>query len=128
MPGLWDMHVHMGPTDGMLHMAAGVTSVRDLANDNDALLQMKRNIDDGTAIGPRITMRGFMDGRGPYTGPTKVFVDTEAGGAQRDRQLREARLRRHQGLQLDEAGAGADDRQARACAKACASAATCRRS
>jgi len=59
-------------------MAAGVTSVRDLANDNDALLQMKREIDSGTAIGPRITMRGFMDGRGPYTGPTKVFVDTEA--------------------------------------------------
>jgi imidazolonepropionase-like amidohydrolase len=78
LPGLWDMHVHMGPTDGMLHMAAGVTSVRDLANDNDALLQMKREIDNGTAIGPRITMRGFMDGRGPYTGPTKVFVDTEA--------------------------------------------------
>jgi Amidohydrolase family len=78
LPGLWDMHVHMGPTDGMLHMAAGVTSVRDLANDNDALLQMKRDIENGTAIGPRITMRGFMDGRGPYTGPTKVFVDTEA--------------------------------------------------
>jgi len=78
LPGLWDMHVHMGPNDGLLHMAAGVTSVRDLANDNDALLQMKREIDGGTAIGPRITMRGFMDGRGPYTGPTKVFVDTEA--------------------------------------------------
>ncbi|HKQ14403.1 MAG TPA: amidohydrolase family protein [Steroidobacteraceae bacterium] len=78
LPGLWDMHVHMGPTDGMLHMAAGVTSVRDLANDNDALLKMKHEIDSGTAIGPRITMRGFMDGRGPYTGPTKVFVDTEA--------------------------------------------------
>jgi imidazolonepropionase-like amidohydrolase len=78
LPGLWDMHVHMGPTDGMLHMAAGVTSVRDLANDNDALLRMKREIDSGAAIGPRITMRGFMDGRGPYTGPTKVFVDTEA--------------------------------------------------
>jgi len=78
LPGLWDMHVHMGPNDGLLHMAAGVTSVRDLANDNDALLQMKRDIENGTAIGPRITMRGFMDGRGPYTGPTKVFVDTEA--------------------------------------------------
>ncbi len=78
LPGLWDMHVHIGPTDGMLHMAAGVTSVRDLANDNDALLQLKRDLDSGTAIGPRITMRGFMDGRGPYTGPTKVFVDTEA--------------------------------------------------
>jgi imidazolonepropionase-like amidohydrolase len=78
LPGLWDMHVHIGPTDGMLHMAAGVTSVRDLANDNDALLRIKRDIENGTAIGPRITMRGFMDGRGPYTGPTKVFVDTEA--------------------------------------------------
>jgi amidohydrolase family protein len=78
LPGLWDMHVHMGPNDGLLHMAAGVTSVRDLANDNDALLQMKRDIESGAAIGPRITMRGFMDGRGPYTGPTKVFVDTEA--------------------------------------------------
>jgi hypothetical protein len=78
LPGLWDMHVHIGPTDGLLHIAAGVTSVRDLANDNDALLQLKKEIDNGTAIGPRITMRGFMDGRGPYTGPTKVFVDTEA--------------------------------------------------
>ena len=27
-----------------------------LANDNDALLQMRRDIENGTAIGPRITM------------------------------------------------------------------------
>ena len=49
-------------------------------------------------------------------------------GAQRDRELREARLRRHQGLQLDQARADADDHQARARRRACASAATCRRS
>ena len=78
LPGLFDMHVHVSPNDGLLHLAAGVTSVRDLANDNDALLKMKRDIESGAEIGPRITMRGFMDGRGPYTGPTKVFVDTEA--------------------------------------------------
>lgn len=78
LPGLWDMHVHVAPNDGLLQLAAGVTSVRDLANDNDALLRMKRAFDNGTQIGPRITMRGFMDGRGPYAGPTKVFVDTEA--------------------------------------------------
>ena len=78
LPGLWDMHVHVAPNDGLLHMAAGVTSVRDLANDNDGLIKMKRDIENGTEIGPRITMRGFMDGRGPYAGPTKVFVDTEA--------------------------------------------------
>lgn len=78
LPGLWDMHVHLSPNDGLLHLAAGVTSVRDLANDNDALQKMKHDFDAGTEIGPRVTMRGFMDGRGPYAGPTKVFVDTEA--------------------------------------------------
>jgi hypothetical protein len=78
LPGLWDMHVHLAPNDGLLHLAAGVTSVRDLANDNDALQKMKRDFDAGAEIGPRVTMRGFMDGRGPYTGPTKVFVDNEA--------------------------------------------------
>jgi imidazolonepropionase-like amidohydrolase len=114
LPGLWDMHVHMGPTDGLLHMAAGVTSVRDLANDNDALLQMKRDIDSGAAIGPRITMRGFMDGRGPYTGPTKVFVDTEAEARSAIDNYAKLGYDGHQGLQLDQARAGADDHQARA--------------
>src|SRR5207302_275049 len=27
LPGLWDMHVHVQPGDGLLHMACGVTSV-----------------------------------------------------------------------------------------------------
>jgi hypothetical protein len=78
LPGLWDMHVHISPNDGLLHIAAGVTSVRDLANDNDTLQSIRRNIEAGREIGPRILMRGFMDGRGPYAGPTRVFVDTEA--------------------------------------------------
>jgi imidazolonepropionase-like amidohydrolase len=78
LPGLWDMHVHLSPNDGLLHLAAGVTSVRDLANDNDAVQKLKRDFDAGNEIGPRVIMRGFMDGRGPYAGPTKVFVDTEA--------------------------------------------------
>jgi imidazolonepropionase-like amidohydrolase len=77
MPGLWDMHVHIQPGDGLLHMSCGVTSVRDLANDIDALNQMRRRFEAGTEIGPRIVMAGFIDGRGPYQGPTKVFADTE---------------------------------------------------
>jgi imidazolonepropionase-like amidohydrolase len=77
MPGLWDMHVHVQPGDGLLHMACGVTSVRDLANDIDALGQMRKRFDAGTEIGPRVVMAGFIDGRGPYQGPTKVFADTE---------------------------------------------------
>ena len=77
MPGLWDMHVHLQPGDGLLHMACGVTSVRDMANDTDALLAMRRRFDEGAEIGPRVVMAGFIDGRGPYQGPTKVFADTE---------------------------------------------------
>lgn len=78
MPGLWDMHVHIGPNEGLMHLAAGVTTVRDLANDTDALLALRSKIETNAEIGPRILMSGFMDGRGPYAGPTKVFVDTEA--------------------------------------------------
>ena len=77
MPGLWDMHVHVSPGDGLLHMACGVTSVRDLANDTDFLMQTRSRFDAGTEIGPRVVMAGFIDGRGPYQGPTKVFADSE---------------------------------------------------
>jgi len=77
IPGLWDMHVHLGPNDGLMDIAAGVTTVRDMANDTDFLLGLRKKFDAGDEIGPRVIMAGFMDGRGPYSGPTKVFVDTE---------------------------------------------------
>jgi len=77
MPGLWDMHVHLQPGDGPLQIAAGVTSVRDLANDMDFLLATRQKFDAASQIGPRILMAGFLDGRGPYQGPTKVFADSE---------------------------------------------------
>lgn len=77
MPGLWDMHAHVGPLDGLLNLAAGVTTVRDLANDTDFLLDLRKRIDAGEILGTRVIMAGFMDGPGPYAGPTKVLVDTE---------------------------------------------------
>lgn len=76
MPGLWDNHVHVGGVDGVLHLAAGVTSVRDMANDQDSLPARVARFDADEELGPRVLMAGFMDGRGPYAGPTKVFVDT----------------------------------------------------
>ena len=76
LPGLWDMHVHLGfETSGLLHLAAGVTSVRDMANDIDKLQEARRQFDNGTTLGPRVVMAGFLDGPGPYAGPTKVLVD-----------------------------------------------------
>jgi imidazolonepropionase-like amidohydrolase len=77
VPGLWDMHVHLAPNDGLLHMAAGVTSVRDMANDTEKLMEMRGRFDQDTEIGPRVLMAGIVDGPGPFAGPTKVLVDNE---------------------------------------------------
>lgn len=77
LPGLWDMHVHLGDwDDGLLHMAAGVTTVRDMANDVDHLQQLAARFESGALIGPHVLKAGFIDGRGPFQGPTKVFADT----------------------------------------------------
>ena len=76
LPGLWDMHVHMGDDDGLLHLAAGVTTVRDLANDIDETLRRRQRFDASELVGPRVILAGFMDGPGPYAGPTKVLVST----------------------------------------------------
>ncbi len=69
-----------GDNDGLLNLAAGVTTVRDLGNDIDSLLARRQRIIDGKEIGTRIVLAGIMDGRGPYQGPTKVLVSTEAEG------------------------------------------------
>jgi len=78
LPGLWDMHAHVGDNDGLLNLAAGVTTVRDLGNDADLLLARRKRIEEGKELGTRIVLAGIMDGRGPFQGPTKVLVSTEA--------------------------------------------------
>jgi imidazolonepropionase-like amidohydrolase len=77
LPGLFDMHAHFSSFEGLLNIASGVTSIRDLGNDMDTLLRWRRRFDSNEAIGPRIFLAGVMDGRGPYTAPTNVLVDTE---------------------------------------------------
>lgn len=77
IPGLWDMHVHLGDIDGLLDIASGVTTVRDMANDIDYVTGLRRDFAAGTLIGPNVLLAGFMDGPGPYAGPSKVLVDNE---------------------------------------------------
>jgi imidazolonepropionase-like amidohydrolase len=78
LPGLWDMHAHVTDNDGLLNLAAGVTTVRDLANDTDSLLARRQRIADGKEIGTRIVLAGIIDSPGPFQGPTKILVSTEA--------------------------------------------------
>ncbi len=76
LPGLWDMHVHLGSElDGILHMAAGVTHVRDMGNDS-TLLKRRDQIRNGEIIGPEIEiMSGFIDGAGPLAAPTGALIN-----------------------------------------------------
>ena len=77
LPGLWDMHAHVADNDGLLNLAAGVTTVRDLANDIDTLLARRHRIENLEEVGTRIVLAGVIDGTGPYHGPTKVLVSND---------------------------------------------------
>jgi imidazolonepropionase-like amidohydrolase len=76
MPGLWDVHAHLDGVDGMLNIANGVTSARDLGNDTDVFLKRVARFDAGAEIGPRVVKAGIIDGKGPYAAPFKTLVDT----------------------------------------------------
>jgi hypothetical protein len=70
MPGLWDMHTHLFPSSGLQHIAAGVTTVRDLGNDPQRLQRTRTAFDSGEIIGPRSIAAGFIDKKSPYSAPT----------------------------------------------------------
>jgi imidazolonepropionase-like amidohydrolase len=76
LPGFWDMHVHVQDTSGVLALATGVTTVRDLGNDIDELGARMARIAAGTELGPTILRAGFIDGPGKLAAPTGVLVDT----------------------------------------------------
>ncbi len=76
MPGLWDCHQHFSELEGVFDMAAGVTSARDMANDNLPLMARVARFDQGTELGPRVSMAGIIEGVGPLAGPTDVRVET----------------------------------------------------
>ncbi len=66
MPGLWDMHGHFGLPDGVLNIAGGITSVRDIGSVHEKIMDLTDKIDTGAVIGPRTYRAGFIDKAGPY--------------------------------------------------------------
>lgn len=78
LPGLWDMHVHLSDGDGLIDLAAGVTTVRDLGNDLDRLAAQRDRFEAGAEIGPRVVRAGLIDGPGELAAPTGTQVATPA--------------------------------------------------
>jgi len=76
LPGLFDMHGHIGRWEGALHVAAGVTSLRDMGNDNAQLQMMIDETADGKLLAPQIVPAGFLEGESPYSSNGGFVVKT----------------------------------------------------
>jgi hypothetical protein len=82
LPGLYDMHVHAGSWEGGLHLAAGVTSARDMGNDNATLQQLMAEEKDGTLMHPRVIPAGYIEGQSPHSSQGGFVVKDLAGARQ----------------------------------------------
>src|SRR5688572_21401895 len=68
IPGLFDAHVHyVSPESyGPLMIANGVTFVRDLGGFTDQMLELRRQLNTGEILGPRMICTGaIIDGESP---------------------------------------------------------------
>src|SRR5262245_51178655 len=65
LPGLFDMHSHFTAWEGGLHLSAGATTIRDMGNDNETLLQLSAQEQAGELLAPHIVPAGFIEGESP---------------------------------------------------------------
>lgn len=102
IPGLWDMHVHLAGVNAdpawskdvllPLLLANGITGVRDMGGDLEALLSWKRDVETGSLLGPHIFASGpWLAARGRKTAEQFPVANAdEARAAVRDLKQRGA--------------------------------------
>jgi imidazolonepropionase-like amidohydrolase len=92
IPGLWDMHVHLAGINAdpawskqvllPLLLANGITGVRDMGGDLDALLGWKRDIESGSLLGPHTVACGpWLAGSGKKTPEQSPVANAEEARA-----------------------------------------------
>jgi len=80
LPGLWDMHAHLKQVEwGPAYIAAGITTVRDMANEFVFINTMKSSIGAGKGVGPTILRAGIIDGPGPLGNGIMIATTKEEG-------------------------------------------------
>src|SRR6185437_17013713 len=68
LPGLWEMHAHFEQVGwGPIYLATGVTTARDVGNEEDFIVSVRDAVASGQGLGPRILMAGVVDGSGPIS-------------------------------------------------------------
>ena len=84
IPGLWDMHVHLGGLDGGTRagpafIAHGVTGVRDMGSPLDEILTLRDRWRTALPSGPRLVAAGpILQGPLPFELPLVRNVDSPA--------------------------------------------------
>lgn len=84
IPGLWDMHTHLGSYDDAkrvlpILLASGVTGVRDMGSPADDILRLRDDVRHRRLDGPRIVATGpLFNGPLPFHIPLIVSVTTPA--------------------------------------------------
>jgi hypothetical protein len=88
IPGLWDMHVHIGGHDEGTKVLPrlvgyGITGVRDMASPVDDVLRLRRESADGTLLGPQIVTAGPILRRPlPFKTPPLIRTVTDVDAKQ----------------------------------------------
>ena len=78
VPGLYEMHGHLDQDEAMTNLLSGITSIRDMGNNNGVLDGLIRRIEAGTIAGPRVTRSGFIEGKSPFNANMGIVVDSES--------------------------------------------------
>jgi imidazolonepropionase-like amidohydrolase len=80
IPGLWNMHVHLGAyADAKVaiadYLAEGVTGLRDMGSPLEDILRLRKEIIDGSIAGPHIVAAGpIIQGPLPFQMPVFISV------------------------------------------------------
>lgn len=75
--GMYEMHAHTGDEGALLNVLAGITTFRDMGNDNEVLDELIQKINSGILAGPRVHRLGFIEGQSEYSANNGILVSSE---------------------------------------------------
>jgi len=62
LPGLWDTHAHYEQWEwGPAYLASGITNVRDVGNEIEFLVPLRKSLNSGRGLGPHMIAAGLID-------------------------------------------------------------------
>ncbi|TPE59430.1 amidohydrolase family protein [Sandaracinobacter neustonicus] len=82
LAGFNEMHAHLGQSDALLNLMAGITTARDMGNDDPVLDKLVQRIESGELAGPRVVRSAFIEGKSKTNAQATVVVDNEADAVQ----------------------------------------------